>query len=76
MLKLIGFHKRTWWIHLPVGLLVGWFCYENPTAAALIATMFLVYEVREAMAIGDKCYEDIKGAIFGLAIMAGILSVF
>lgn len=61
-------------IHAPVGVVTAFLCFTLPIIGALLFTAFMFYELNEDMHLKDQAWIDIKGFIWGLAVLGCLLA--
>jgi 4-hydroxybenzoate polyprenyltransferase len=59
-------HQGRFWLHFPLGLLIGAMAYWCWPAAICLVALFWFYESDEDESLKDKSFLDTQGALGGL----------
>lgn len=54
-------------IHMPIGWIIVALAAYSPLVGVSFAIYFLAYEYIEQLDLKDKAYQDLKGAMWGIA---------
>ncbi len=63
-------------LHIPVGLVTGLACWQLPVLGVAMLLSFIYYEQNEDWHIRDQACWDVAGFIWGLGIVAVIISAY
>ena len=62
-------------LHIPVGLVMGFSYFAHWVFPIVLVYLFWQYEKNEDRHINDGAWKDIKGAIWGAAIVSVVVAI-
>jgi len=62
-------------LHIPVGLVIGFTCFAHWVFPIALAYLFWKYEESEDKDLHDQAWRDVKGAIWGGAIVGVVVGI-
>lgn len=57
-------------LHIPIGVLIGYLCFNDPWAGIGLLLMFLIYEWTEDWRVKDHAWKDLFGSLVGFVCIA------